>query len=319
VKDRKYCMLYQQARFQYATNAISRRIISKDIFHQKYHKEVCKSELGNDKIYQLIISGKPFMAGRFGGNELRTCAEVLYEKSGGKFGGLNKSTRNKLKNGAGFFPDEPGYIYQFEKLLLEECSKEVDILGVWDMFLMGEITKRYVHDAYYTELRAMEPYYFDNPWSRALEGKKVLVIHPFVETIRKQYERRVKIFTDKNVLPEFELLTLKSVQTAAGTKDERYETWFDALEDMYNQVMKIDFDVALVGCGAYGFPLSAKIKASGKQVIHMGGALQILFGIKGNRWENHEFISKLFNEYWVRPSDSEKIKGSNIIEKSCYW
>lgn len=312
-------MQYQQARFHYAVNVISRRVIKRDIFHQKYHKEVNKSQAGNDKIYELIMSGKPFMAGRFGGNELRTCAEVLYEKSGGKFGGLNKTTRGKLRNVAGFFSDEPKYLYQFEELTLDVASKQVDVLGVWDMFLMGEITKRYVHDAYYTELRAMEPYYFSNPWSRALEGKKVLVIHPFVETIRKQYERRDKIFADKNVLPEFELLTLKSVQTAAGTKDERYETWFDALEDMYQQAMKMDFDIALVGCGAYGYPLAAKIKASGKQVIHMGGALQILFGIKGNRWEKHEFISKLFNEYWVRPSDNEGVKASNLVEKSCYW
>ena len=120
----------------------------------------------------MIMSGEPFMAGRFGGNELRTCAEVLYEKAGGKFGGLNSTTREKLRNVAGFFSDEPEYLYQFEELCIDEASKQVDILGVWDMFLMGEITKRYLHDVYYTELRAMEPYYFDKPWSRALKGKK---------------------------------------------------------------------------------------------------------------------------------------------------
>ena len=45
--------------------------------------------------------------------------------------------------------------------------------------------------------------------------------------------------------------------------------------------MKFDFDVALIGCGAYGFPLAAKLKTAGKQAIHLGGVLQALFGIKG--------------------------------------
>ena len=30
----------------------------------------------------------------------------------------------------------------------------------------------------FTELHALEPYYFDTPWSKALKGKKILIIHP---------------------------------------------------------------------------------------------------------------------------------------------
>jgi len=54
------------------------------------------------------------------------------------------------------------------------------------------------------------------------------------------------------------LLTLKAVQTIANTKDDRFDTWFDALDYMYNEALKLDFDVALIGCGAYGYPLAAK-------------------------------------------------------------
>ena len=53
--------------------------------------------------------------------------------------------------------------------------------------------------------------------------------------------------------------------------------------------MKIDFDVAIIGCGAYGFPLAAKLKQAGKQAIHLAGATQLLFGIKGKRWEEYQF------------------------------
>ena len=84
-------------------------------------------------------------------------------------------------------------------------------------------------------------------------------------------------------------------------------------------IVEIDFDIAIIGCGAYGFPLAAHVKRKGKQAIHMGGATQILFGIKGNRWEEHDIISKLFNEHWIRPNKNETPKNSGNIEDACYW
>jgi len=53
----------------------------------------------------------------------------------------------------------------------------------------------------------------------------------------------------------------------------------------------------------------------------LAGATQLLFGIKGKRWE--EFIvwpyANLFNEHWVRPGIKEKPKNANIVEDACYW
>lgn len=51
----------------------------------------------------------------------------------------------------------------------------------------------------------------------------------------------------------------------------------------------VDYDIVLLGCGAYGFPLAAYAKRRGKQAIHMGGSLQLLFGIKGKRWEDQNY------------------------------
>jgi threonine dehydrogenase-like Zn-dependent dehydrogenase len=39
---------------------------------------------------------------------------------------------------------------------------------------------------------------------------------------------------------------------------------------MIDEIGKIDFDVAILGCGAYGLPLAAAIKGMGKQAIHLG-------------------------------------------------
>ena len=177
----------------------------------------------------------------------------------------------------------------------------------------------YMKNTALTRLWSLEPYRFSNPWTKALKGKKVLVIHPFANTIQQQYEKRKQIWGEKEILPEFELQTLKAVQSAAGEKDERFVDWFEALDYMKAEIAKRDFDIAIIGCGAYGFPLAAYIKELGKQAIHLGGATQLLFGIKGNRWENDSGVKQYFNEYWVRPSMDETPKNNTSVEGGCYW
>jgi hypothetical protein len=144
-------------------------------------------------------------------------------------------------------------------------------------------------------------------------------VHPFAESINSQYSKRDKLFKDDDFLPEFDLKTIKAVQSIGGAGALGYKTWFDALENMKFQVSEMDFDIALLGCGAYGLPLASYIKDIGKQAIYVGGALQLMFGIVGRRWENSDCVKKYINEYWVRPSEHEKPQGSSKVEDGCYW
>ena len=76
---------------------------------------------------------------------------------------------------------------------------------------------------------------------------------------------------------------------------------------------------SVIGCGAYGFPLASKLKRAGRQAIHLGGATQLLFGIRGQRWEAKEEYKDIINENWRRPLKSERPEGAGKIEGSCYW
>ena len=190
--------------------------------------------------------------------------------------------------------------------------------GVWYNLMEDYVIHKKSPGAELVRLTALEPYRSNNPWSKALEGKRVLVVHPFEESIKTQFAKREKIFENPDVLPKFELITYRAVQTnAGGTSD--YKDWFAALDAMFNDIKKIDFDIAIVGCGAYGLPLSAKIKDLGKQVIHLAGATQIMFGIRGARWDVRPDMQKYFNSYWIRPSESEKPKNAKAVENACYW
>ena len=87
---------------------------------------------------------------------------------------------------------------------------------------------------------------------------------------------------------------------------------------------KVDYDVALIGCGAYGFCLAAHAKRSGKKAVHLGGVLQLLFGIKGNRWEDKNYhpvfdYNTLFNSFWVKPGDDYRPDNAEQFEGACYW
>jgi hypothetical protein len=195
----------------------------------------------------------------------------------------------------------------------------MDMIGVWTL-VPGEsyLIKRCCPDALRFNPSAFEPYFFANPWSVALEGRKVLVIHPFADSIEAQYRRRKLLFRDQRVLPDFQLTTVRAVQSLAGSKTP-FMDWFEALAWMQEEVKKADFDVAIIGAGSYGLPLSAYVKSLGKVSIHMGGATQILFGIRGKRWDNMKEFSEIINEHWVRPSAAEMIPAGDKIEDGCYW
>ena len=227
---------------------------------------------------------------------------------------------------SGFFPSTEENLMKFGEMMIED-SKQLDILGSW---LLDEETMITDFNLNLTKvtLLALEPYWSKNPWSRVLEGKKVLVIHPFASLIEQQYkEKREVLFDDKQVLPKFDLKTIKAVQSLGG--DCEYSDWFEALDSMKKQMDATDYDIVLLGCGAYGFPLAAHAKRMGKQAVHLGGALQLLFGIRGRRWDNPNYgiqefgkqntYKTLFNSFWVYPSNGLVPSKATQVEGGCYW
>lgn len=277
-------------------------------------------ESTNKVIYDGIMSGKPFLVGRFGANELSMMKTIEFDIKS-KYSVCTEM----MHTNAGFFPNDTKCIKGFLPLMLDFC-RECDVLGTWNQPFEGYFIKCYMKkNVILTQLENLEPWYYpDAPWSAALEGKKVLLIHPFTGTIKNQYRKQKLLFPKTDILPRFELQTLKAVQTYTGMKDERFKNWFEALEWMYTEAMKKEFDIAILGCGAYGAPLAAKIKLAGKQAIHLGGATQLLFGIKGKRWDGslnskYNYIQGLFNESWSYPLECDKIEKANEVENGCYW
>lgn len=292
-----------------------------DYFHQD----------ASDLIYNGLVSKEPFAVSRFGHSELRTLLTYLHiNETKSDFRKIwsyaigdkvepwwFEGTVRKITHNAGVFPNDIITIERFCQLVLKEMV-EIDVLGSW---LGGErwVKPMMPHTKF---MRFHDFYHFlhENPWTIALKGRKVLVVHPFTQSIQKQYKRKHEIFKGNHTLPDFDLVTYPAVQSIAGNKPTGFDSWFQALEFMKNDISKIDFEIAILGCGAYGMPLASFIKRDlHKKAIHLGGNVQILFGILGSRWVNDPTFSHIFNENWVKPLPDETPSGHQSIDSNCYW
>lgn len=296
-------------------------------------------DIASEMIYNLLESNRPCMIARFGSTELLALVNYLgvnskkhsildYIRGRQPEWWWNKNVMNQMRQWSGFFPPTPVNMQKFGDMMMDDI-KELDLLGCWvdnEAWFADKLKSvKRVH------LRLLEPFWAQIPWTRYLKGKRVVVVHPFKEDILMQYSNhRLQLFSNPDVLPEFaSLCVIRAVQSLGG-ENNGFKDWFEALQWMKNEIDKEDYDVCLIGCGAYGFPLAAHVKRQGKQAIHLGGALQLLFGIKGKRWEDPNYGVKewgipygsyttLMNKYWVRPSNIGKPQKAQQVEGGCYW
>ncbi len=253
--------------------------------------------------------GDPVVIGKMGNSEFLGLMHYLRGID------LPEKIRQLVTINAGVVPDTDKNLNNFFKLYYDSV-RVMDISARW---LHGDA------DFFYNEapetklvtLRSLEPYYHSDPWSSALEGQNVTVVSPFSDTVERQYRNRKLLWEDENVLPEFNLTTVQSPYLSIQKETEL--DWFTAFDGICKKVLSTKPNIVLVGAGAYSLPLLYKLREEGISGVHLGGANQILFGIKGARWDSHDVIGNFYNEHWVRPDGSEVPKNSHLIEEGCYW
>ena len=298
-------------------NSVSKEIYRKIIGLKQLPPVNYTPEEASDLIEAGIRSSQPFFCGRLGSTELQTMIFALKAK---KFP-LNilmapfwKGVIETVHNSSGVFNANKKIIADFTDLYTS-LMPEMDIIGSWhssETFFAKELSK-----CVRIDLGHIGPYLETDSWLKALKDKRVLVVHPFTETIKKQYAKRELLFENPNILPQYkELLLIKSIQSAAGENPDGFDGWFDALYHLKAEMEKVDYDVALIGCGAYGFPLAAWAKQKGKKSVLMGGGLQVLFGIRGKRWDS---LPLTHNIHWVYPSSEETPRHPEKIPGGAYW
>ncbi len=267
-------------------------------------------------IADSLSSDSPFMVSRFGCIE----GEVIYRTL---FKGpldIDQPLRSKARNNAGIAKPNNQTLKRFSLDYMASVAK-ADLLAIWNFPEQIKLAQKTANNNL-CALNYIDPVFnfsqTKKSWTRALQNKNVLIIHPFVNSIQHQYIDKKNINIISEILPDFNLLTLIPPQTVDRHNDVPY-SWDEELEMFKKKILNYDFDIAIIGAGGYGAPIASFIKQLGKKSIHLGGVTQLLFGIIGKRWENRPYIQDVIGNGWIRPSSDEKHQNSSHIEGGCYW
>lgn len=177
-------------------------------------------------------------------------------------------------------------------------------------------------------LRSLEPYYCKpvDHWTRVLEGRRVTVVSSFTGSMEMQMDYRDQIWPGRadSLLPIANWSFVRSYYAPVLANGNAawpppIASWIDALVYLEQKVLNTKPEIVLIGCGGLGMILGHRLKQRGIIAIVMGGAIQILFGIKGKRWENHPIISSFITSDWIKPNQTEVPNGASSVEGGCYW
>lgn len=274
--------------------------------------------------------GKGFMLGRYG------CVEnsILLNYLNGK--PYTWETRQKAPKHVGLSPASDAVLDRFCQLYLEAIQQS-DLISLPNYgnankkeTIMQELSQRFCPKTPKIEYNILEDAFrlsdYPNHWIHMLRDKRVLVVSPYKTTIEGQLPKIKAIYSKvPHLTPSWQsVIVVQSPLTQTDPTDSKNipeNWWINELEEMQKQITELaaDFDIALLGCGGYAMPLCLHIKSLGKHAIMYGGALQLLFGIMGQRWEKMHNYKRLLTPEWVRPSEDERPKIWKSIEGGCYW
>jgi len=170
-----------------------------------------------------------------------------------------------------------------------------------------------------------------NPWTKYLSGKKVLVVSTHKKSIEHQWSWIDYVWgTQKNKIVPFNLAGVIRAPYHPSIDSRQYvdtstQTWIDTVSAMKKMIDSYDYDVLLSGASMLSPLLVDHAKNMGKVGIQTGGAIQLYFGLLGYRWTHvagHSGWHQMFNEYWITPMPEDRPESPypNGAESSfAYW
>lgn len=288
---------------------------------------------GAQELVRAVQTGVPYAAGKLGTSEFDAlCWYTDRRRHKTHPTQYPQHMFRHMVVNAGLFPANHESLDHWAEHMLQHVLPIMDLMVEWN-------PSSKLHEYYFLEthaphskrtvLRALEPYYepdISDRYTLAIpEGAKIAVISPFADSILEQSSKLPTIWSSNPVWSTGH--TFIPIQTfysplVAGERHQwapRLRDWRAACDDIVEKVKQVGAKYVFVGCGALSLPIAAAVKQAGCVAIHTGGATQILFGIKGKRWDTHGIISKLYNDAWIRPADHEIPERATAIENGCYF
>jgi hypothetical protein len=273
-----------------------------------------------------------FAAGKIGSAELGTIIVYLQRKK--IYMPYSVKLRKEITVNAGLWEYGKFSLDEVMDMYAEEMIKSLkvfDAISPWIPFMKDEesLIHKYCCPDPCVKIhsRAFEPFYTpENMYSREMIQGPIAVVSPFAKTISRQLEKRRLLFPVPLWLESQEIIPIQGyygpyLDSGKGcySKEILEKGPFIAMDLLAEEVIKSGAKYCLVGIGGLSLLLVSRLKKAGIIAIHTGGGTQIIFGVRGNRWQTHNVISKFFNDNWAFPSKEEVPTNANNVERACYW
>ena len=167
-------------------------------------------------------------------------------------------------------------------------------------------------------------------WLPLLRGKRLLLVCPFASLLQQRATRETfEAVWAKTGRTWFDPASVGAVDFAYGIDEstqQRYGSCGELMETIVADIERNEFDVALIAAGALGIPLAVRVKALGRVGLSLGGVLQVLFGVHGERWLAMEkWRERFINDAWIRvperyaPRPEAIARMRATLENETYW
>jgi hypothetical protein len=253
-----------------------------------------------NQLSDLLTSDEPVSIIRFGNVEVTSL--------------LGQGIYEQMYSNAGFYGDEKCYQY-WKKLYIEalfKCNGILDVCSCASFQICGDLM---------IKLNCWKPTlpYIEDPswWIQLIEeiSEPIGVVSFFKKDIEEQIPNLSQIWV-RRTLRKKKFNVVESWNTITGNKP--HKDWNETFEKLKERVdSQTDTKLWLISCGCYGLPLCEYIRQKGGKAIYVGGLLQLIFGLKGSRWEDREEVTRHYNQYWKYPTT--KPENYNSVEGGCYW
>lgn len=231
----------------------------------------------------------------------------------------------------GIFPTDFNFLVEYASFYSKKVSC-LDFIGLFNSPNNTEIVKSlpptcnylpYIH----TEPDRSDPYDSTRCYLPLFRNKKVLIVSPFASFARERAKKNLFESVWQRVNGKWfyphSVQALDIPYSFAGqTKTfEAYGNSICLYDEITYKMDQIDYDVALIAAGSLAIPLGTHAKSRNRVGISLGGHLQVLFGILGDRWALDPYWKKHYiNHSWSRLPDNLIPRNARLLaDQSAYW
>lgn len=297
--------------------------------HEKYlrlllisHIDIPKFIYNDDNYMQLFMNKKYynieqfdfnsyFFVGRVGNTEMKILYKYIDDDEI-KFD-IHCCSKRAWMN-SGIYPITHKYLSSFSNQYYDAVKNTTHVYNHWKNIPHHNMLEAFLIQKCNNIIPEQIISYSD--WFIKLNNKRILIISPFVDYMKKQWDSE-NIFKCHNYHDatnvDIKLSFIKMPYALAYNKP--HNNWIETYSYIIGQINE-DFDIALVSAGGYGMLFCNYIYTElKKSAIYIGGPLQCFFGIKGKRYD--EF--NIYNEYWISIDEKNKPVNYKFVEDGCYW